>query len=247
MTNHGYLHSAVWKTLHNFKIKRAQEARHNQFLFQYVQKMRSLRSSKCLKTTVELTFTIQKTSACSPWTACSVFNWKYQFSWVNLVQKLKFISLNWNFVPRLIKICRISWWCSLFLFSTANTFLGKFGPKNQICQFELKFRTRLLWIYTELCRKYVVFTFSVLGQKNPFWVNLVKKNKNCQFKLKFGTKTNLNKQNSMMMFTFSVFDQPYLSWANSVQKFKIVCSKWDLIKRLIQICRIQWGCLFYLF
>ena len=247
MTNHGYLHSAVWKTLHNFKIKRAQEARHNQFLFQYVQKMRSLRSSKCLKTTVELTFTIQKTSACSPWTACSVFNWKYQFSWVNLVQKLKFFSLNWNFVPRLIKICRISWWCSLFLFSTANTFLGKFGPKNQICQFELKFRTRLLWIYAELCRKYVVFTFSVLGQKNTFWVNLVKKNKNYHFKLKFGTKTNLNKQNSMMMFTFSVFDQPYLSWANSVQKFKIVCSKWDLIKRLIQICRIQWWCLFYLF
>ena len=137
--------------------------------------MRSLRSSKCLKTTVELTFTIQKTSACSPWTACSVFNWKYQFSWVNLVQKLKFISLNWNFVPRLIKICRISWWCSLFLFSTANTFLGKFGPKNQICQFELKFRTRLLWIYAELCRKYAVVTFSFLDQKNPFWANLVEK------------------------------------------------------------------------
>ena len=32
-TNHGYLHSAVWKALHNVKIKRAQEARHNTFLF----------------------------------------------------------------------------------------------------------------------------------------------------------------------------------------------------------------------
>ena len=41
--------------------------------------MRSLRSSKCLKTTVELTFTTQKANACSPWTACSVFNWKYLF------------------------------------------------------------------------------------------------------------------------------------------------------------------------
>ena len=30
--------------------------------------------------------------------------------------------------------------------------------------------------YAELCRKYVVFTFFVLDQKNPFWVNLVKKN-----------------------------------------------------------------------
>ena len=107
--------------------------------------MRSLRSSKCLKTTVELTFTTQKANACSPWTACSVFNWKYLF-WVNLVQKLKIISLSWNFVPRLIQICRIPWWCSLFLFSTGNTFLGKFGSKNQNCQFELKFRTRLIWI-----------------------------------------------------------------------------------------------------
>ena len=30
--------------------------------------MRSLRSSKCLKTTVELTFTTQKANAGSPWT-----------------------------------------------------------------------------------------------------------------------------------------------------------------------------------
>ena len=57
--------------------------------------MRSLRSSKCLKTTVELTFTSQKANACS---------------------------------PRLF-----------ILFSTGNTCLGKFGPKTQNCQFELKF------------------------------------------------------------------------------------------------------------
>ena len=34
--------------------------------------MTSLRSSKCLKTTVELKFTIQKANACSPWTACCI-------------------------------------------------------------------------------------------------------------------------------------------------------------------------------
>ena len=38
--------------------------------------MRSLRSSKSLKTTVELMFTAQKANACSPWTACSVLHWK---------------------------------------------------------------------------------------------------------------------------------------------------------------------------
>ena len=107
--------------------------------------MRSLRSSKCLKTTVELTLTTEKANACSRWTACSVFNWKY-FYWVNLVWKLKNISLSWNFVPRLIQICRIPWRCSLFLFLIGNIFLSKSCPKNQNYQFELKFCTRLIWI-----------------------------------------------------------------------------------------------------
>ena len=43
----------------------------------------------------------------------SVFDWKYPF-WANLVQKIKVISLSWNLVPTLIRICRIEWWCSLF-------------------------------------------------------------------------------------------------------------------------------------
>ena len=58
--NHGYLHSAVWKALYNFKIERAQETKRNQYSFKIFKKTRSLRSSNCLKTTVELTFTTQK-------------------------------------------------------------------------------------------------------------------------------------------------------------------------------------------
>ena len=88
-----------------------------------------------------LTFTTQEANSSSSWTACSVFHWKYLF-WVNLVQKLKIISLNWNFVPRPIQICKIPLWYSLFRFLTGNTSLGKLGPKNWNCQFELKFRTR---------------------------------------------------------------------------------------------------------
>ena len=45
--------------------------------------IRSFRFSKCIKTTVKLTFPIQKEHAFSPPTGCSVFNWKYLF-WVNL-------------------------------------------------------------------------------------------------------------------------------------------------------------------
>ena len=57
------------------------------------EKVRSLRSSKFFKKTVELMFTTQKANACSPWTVCIVFDWKYIF-WVNLVQKLKIVSLS---------------------------------------------------------------------------------------------------------------------------------------------------------
>ena len=70
-----------------YKILRWKEPRRQDitnFSFKIFKVMRSLRPSNCLKTTVELTFATQKASARSPWTACSVFNWKYLF-WVNLV------------------------------------------------------------------------------------------------------------------------------------------------------------------
>ena len=113
-------------------------------------------------------------------------------------------------------------------------------------QFELKFCARLIWI-CRIMQKICGLHFFCFRPEKPFLGKSGQKNQNCQFKLKFGTKTNLNKRNSMMMFTFSVFDHKYLSWANLVQKFKIVCSKWNLIQRLIRICKIQWWCLFYLF
>ena len=56
------------------------------FFYKAFKILRFLRSSKCSKTTVELTFTAQKANAFSPWAACSFFDW------VNLVQKLKIPS-----------------------------------------------------------------------------------------------------------------------------------------------------------
>ena len=90
-----------------------------------------------------------------------VFEWKYPF-WANLVQKIKIFTLSWNLVARLIRICWIQWCCSLFSFLTGSallgqiwsklpiftvffvsdqkcSFLGKFGPKCQSCQFKAKF------------------------------------------------------------------------------------------------------------
>ena len=59
----------------------------------------------------------------------------------NLVQNIKIVILCWNLIPRLIWICRIQWWCSLFCFRPEILFLLKFGTKNQNCQFKMKFGT----------------------------------------------------------------------------------------------------------
>ena len=170
--------------------------------------MRSLRSSKCLKTTVELTFSTQKANACSPWTACSVFNWKY-LCWVNLVQKLKIICLSWNFVPRIIQICTIPCWCSLFCLRLEIPFLVNLVQKIKIVRLSWNFAPNQ-FEYAELCIKYVVFTFSVLDQKNPFCANLVKKSKLSVKAEIWYQETDLNMRNPMTMLNFSVFDRKYL-------------------------------------
>ena len=89
--------------------------------------------------------------------------------------------------------------------------------------------------------------FSALDRKHPFWANLAQKIKIVESKLKFGTQSNLNMQNSMVMFTFSVFDQKYPFRAKLVQKTKILSLTWNLVPRLIQICKIQWWCSLFLF
>ena len=44
-------------------------------------------------------------------------------------RKSQIVSLSWNLVPRLIRICRI-YLCSHFLFSAGNTLLGQNGKKK---------------------------------------------------------------------------------------------------------------------
>ena len=70
----------------------------------------------------------------------SVLDQKDPF-WANLFQKVKVVSLRWNLMPWLIWTCRIQWWGSFSLFLIGNTLFQKFDPKNQTCQFKLKFGT----------------------------------------------------------------------------------------------------------
>ena len=86
--------------------------------------------------------------------------------------KFKTVSVNWNLVLKLIRACRIQSWCSLFCVRRETPFLGKFSPKNQNCQFTLKFGTKT---NSNMQKSMVGFTFFVLDRKHPVWVKLVQK------------------------------------------------------------------------
>ena len=119
-----------------------------------------------------------------------IFGWKYPV-WDNVVQKIKIVSLRWNLIPRLIRICWIKWCC---LFLTRNTLLGQIWSK--------------LSIFT------VCF---VSDQKCSFWENLVQNVKIVSLRLiasliRIWNKSNSNVQNSKVVFTDFVFGRkcPFL-------------------------------------
>ena len=82
-----------------------------------------------------------------------------------------------------------------------------------------------------------LFFFRQIGPKN--W--------NCQIKLKFGIKTNSNMHNSVVVFPFSVLHRKYRFLPNLVQKIKIVSLSWNLLPRLIRMCRLEWRGVVYFF
>ena len=129
-------------------------------------------------------------------------------------------------------------------------FLGKFGPKNQNCQFELEFST---YANLNMQNSKGMFTFSIFDRKYLFLGKFRSKNQNCQFELNFGTKTNSNMHNSMVMLTFSVltkntlFGQILIQKTKIVQNFKIFILSWNLVPRLFRICKIWWWCSLFLF
>ena len=138
----------------------------------------------------------------------SVLDGKHSF-WANLVQNIKIVSLSLNQVPGLIRIWRIQWRCSLFLFQMRNTLFGQIWSKNQTCQLKLKFSTQNNSKYVEFNGGFQIFCFRL---ETPFLGKFGQKNQNCQFKLKFVTQTNSNMQNSMALFTFSILDQKHPFW-----------------------------------
>ena len=85
---------------------------------------------------------------------------------------MKVFCLRWNLIPRLIRIYRIRWWWSLFLFRPEVLSLGKFCPKNEDCYFKLKFGTLK---NSNMQNSMALSSLSVFDWKYPFWASLVEK------------------------------------------------------------------------
>ena len=84
----------------------------------------------------------------------SVLSQKHPF-YANLVQKVKIVSLSWNFVLRLIQTCRIQWCCSLSLFLDrkhlfwANLIQNvKIVSSSWIMALRLIRKCRIQWFYS---------------------------------------------------------------------------------------------------
>ena len=160
---------------------------------------------------------------------------KYRF-WANLIKKNKIVSLTWNLFPEPIQVCKIQWWCSLFLFWGKNAL---FDPKNENRQFNLaivsitnsnitiscanfkeniKIATLSWNLLLELIRiciltnenmqnSVMMFVFSLLELKYFFLTDLFQNIQIVRFRLKFDTYIKLNMQTSMDLFTISVLHE----------------------------------------
>ena len=111
----------------------------------------------------------------------SLLDRKHLF-WVNLVQKIKIVSLSWNLVPRPIWICRILWSCLLFLLHWKHPFCSNLVRKIKIFSLSWNLVPSLIWI----CRVQWWCSFFCFRLETPSSGKFGPTNQNCQFKLKFG-------------------------------------------------------------
>ena len=145
-TNHGYLHRAVWKALYNFKIKRAQEARHNQLFFQNFQNneifeiFKNFKNNSWIKVYYTKSKPLQSLDCLFCFQLEIPFLGKFGPKTQNYQFKLKFCTqTNPNMQISMVMF-------TFSLFDWKYLFWENLVQKNQNYQSELKFRTRLIWI-----------------------------------------------------------------------------------------------------
>ena len=156
------------------------------------------------------------------------------FFGVNLVQKIIIVSFSWKLISKLIWICTIQWWCSLFLFYTKNPFLSNLGLKIKIVSLNWNLVLNVLGF------------FSIYDWKYLFRADLVHKikivNLSWNFVLRLTEYAEVDGD-----FDFTCFIPKIPSLAKFGIKIKIVSLSWSFKPWPIWICWIQWWCSLLLF
>ena len=93
----------------------------------------------------------------------------------------------------------------------------------------------------------VVFTFSVLDWKHPFWANLVQKIKIVSLSWNLVPRIIRIRRIQWGCSFFFVLEGKHSFWANLVQQIKVVRLSLNSVPRLTLICRTQWWCSLFLF
>ena len=142
---------------------------------------------------------------------------------------------------RLIRICRIHWYCSPFRFRLEIPLLCRLGSKYQNCWFSWNLAASL----TRICRSQWWYSLFLFRIGNALSGQIWSKSQNCQFKANFDTETISSMGNLMMLIMLFVFwlEIPFLR--NFFPKAEIVYLNWSLVPKLIWIYWIQsWFSLF---
>ena len=138
--------TAVWKALYNFKIKRAHEARHNQLFFQNFLNneifdiFKNFKNNSWIKVYYTKSKRLQSLDCLFCFQLKMPFLGKFGPKTQNYQFKLKFCTqTNSNMQISIVMF-------TFSVFDLKYLFWENLVQKNQNCQSELKFRTRLIWI-----------------------------------------------------------------------------------------------------
>ena len=151
----------------------------------------------------------------------SVFHRNYPV-WANLVQ-----NLSWNSISKLIRICRIQQWCSLFPFWRELHFFGNhLVQKIRIVSLSWNLVLKLI----QVCRIQWWCFSSVLNWKYLFWVNLIQKIKICS--LSWNLVPRLIRiykiQKWSLLFLFSIGNNLFGTNFSKKSKSSVLTEIWQL-------------------
>ena len=105
------------------------------------------------------------------WSTGVIYNKQEFFNlfWGNLAKKIKIDCLGWHLVSRLIGICWIWWWCSLFCSGTKHPFV----PNLVEVVKNVSLRWNLVLRLIQICIFQWQYSFFLFCQKYTFLVKLV--------------------------------------------------------------------------